>query len=61
MAAHFTDSGTHRGVFLGVPPTGKAITTHEFAFYRLVGNKIAEVWVTADDLDILRQLGALSV
>ncbi len=60
LAAHFADSGTHRGTFLGVPPTGKAIETQEFAFYRLEGGKIVEVWVTADDLATLRQLQSRS-
>jgi steroid delta-isomerase-like uncharacterized protein len=60
LAAHFSDSGTHRGTFLGVPPTGKAIETQEFAFYRLEGGKIVEVWVTADDLATLRQLQSRS-
>jgi steroid delta-isomerase-like uncharacterized protein len=60
LATHFADSGTHRGTFLGVPPTGKAIETQEFAFYRLEGGKIVEVWVTADDLATLRQLHSRS-
>ena len=60
LAAHFADSGTHRGTFLGVPPTGKVVETQEFAFYRLAGGKIVEVWVTADDLAILRQLQSRS-
>ena len=60
LAARFADSGTHRGTFLGVPPTGKAIETQEFAFYRLEGGKIVEVWVTADDLATLQQLQSRS-
>ena len=57
LAAHFTDTGTHGGRFLGIDPTGKTVETQEFAFYRPSGGKIAEVWVTADNLG-LRQLGA---
>jgi len=56
VAAHFTDTGTHRGEWLGVPPTGRRISTQEFAFYRWVDDRIAEVWVTADDLRVLDQL-----
>lgn len=58
LAAHFIDTGTHHGVFLGVNATGEAIVTSEFAFYRLAGGKIVEVWVTADNLGTLKQLGA---
>ena len=59
LAARFTDQGTHLGPFLGVGPTGRIVTTLEFAFYRLERGKITEVWVTADNLGTLRQLGAL--
>jgi predicted ester cyclase len=56
IAAHFADTGTHRGPFLGVAATGRSVSTQEFAFYRLDAGRIAEVWVTADDLDLLNQL-----
>lgn len=47
IAAHFIDTGTHRG---------RTVSTQEFAFYRVQAGKIAEVWVTADDLHLQRQL-----
>ena len=56
IAAHFADTGTHRGPFLGVPATGRSVSTQEFAFYRVDAGRIAEVWVTADDLHLLQQL-----
>jgi aspartyl-tRNA synthetase len=56
ISAHFRDTGTHRGPFLGVPPTGRAVSTQEFALYRLQDGKIAEVWVAADNLHLLNQL-----
>jgi predicted ester cyclase len=56
IAAHFVDTGTHRGEFLGAPATGRAVTTQEFAVYRVEAGRIAEVWVTADNLGLLEQL-----
>jgi len=56
ICARFTDSGTHRGTFLGVAPTGRSVSTFELAVYRLVDGKIAEVWVTVDNRAIIRQL-----
>jgi predicted ester cyclase len=56
IAAHFTDTGTHRGEFLGVAPTGRRITTREFAVYELAAGRIARVWVAADNLTLLDQL-----
>jgi steroid delta-isomerase-like uncharacterized protein len=56
IAAHFTDTGTHRGEFLGVPATGRKIMTSEFAVYHLENDRLAQVWVTADNLKLLNQL-----
>jgi len=56
IAAHFANTGTHRGPFLGVPATGRSVSTQEFALYRVVADRIAEVWVTADDLRLLQQI-----
>jgi predicted ester cyclase len=56
IAAHFADTGTHRGPFLGVPATGRPVSAQEFAFSRVDAGRIAEVWGTADDLDLLQQL-----
>ncbi|GAA4992502.1 ester cyclase [Kineococcus glutinatus] len=58
VAAHFLDTGTHRGTFHGVPATGRTVTAQEFAVYRFEAGRIVEVWVTADDLGRLRRLGA---
>jgi predicted ester cyclase len=49
IAVHFVDTGTHLGPWRGVPPTGRAVSTDEFAMYRLEQGRIAEVWVTADN------------
>jgi predicted ester cyclase len=49
ISAHFVDTGTHRGPFRGVAPTGRRVRTQEFAMYRLRDGRIAEVWVTADN------------
>ncbi|MGI8723607.1 MAG: ester cyclase [Geodermatophilaceae bacterium] len=56
LSAHFVDTGTHRGPFLGILPTGRAVRTQEFAIYRIEDAKIADVWVAADNLGILDQL-----
>jgi predicted ester cyclase len=58
IAAHFIDTGTHRGPAFGVPATGRAVRTQEFAVYHLADGLIAEVWVAADNLSLLHQLQA---
>ncbi|GAA3340974.1 ester cyclase [Amorphoplanes nipponensis] len=56
IAAHFIDTGTHRGEFMGVAPTGRSVRTREFSVYHLKDGRLAEVWVTAGNLSILDQL-----
>jgi steroid delta-isomerase-like uncharacterized protein len=51
--------GTHRGEFLGVPATGRAVTFQAVDIFRLTGNKIVEQWVIIDALGLLQQLGAI--
>jgi predicted ester cyclase len=54
----FKLTGTHRGNFLGIAPTGKAIDIHEVGIFRLADGKIIEAWFMADEVRLLRQLGA---
>lgn len=56
VAAHLTDTGTHRETFLGVQATGRCVHVQELAIYRIDTGRIAEVWGTAFHADLLRQL-----
>ena len=49
ISVHLQDFGTHRGPWLDRPPTGKRVSTDEFAMYRFEDGRIAEIWVTADN------------
>ncbi len=42
VTARFAMHGTHRGEFMGVPPTGKQVTMTGIQIVRIVGGKIAE-------------------
>lgn len=53
-----TVTGTHRGEYQGVPPTGKTVTYSEIFIFRFAGGRIAEVRGVVDVLSLLRQLGA---
>ena len=57
VAVRSTVTGTHRGEFLVVPPTGRRVAVTTMAFYRLVGGQIVERWAVVDTLEVLRQLG----
>ena len=47
---------SHRGDFLGIPATGKAVSFTGIAIYRLAKGKIVERWVEVDLLGLTRQL-----
>lgn len=48
---------THAGPYLGVAPTGKALTLRVMDFYRCTETRIAENWVLLDYVELLEQMG----
>jgi len=58
VAARVTWEGTHRGEFLGVPPTGEALSFSAFHYVRFSDAGAAEWWGGADLLRALEQMGA---
>ena len=59
FAARWVARATQKGPFMGVPPTGKPVTSHGVFYGRIADGKIAEGWVFADNLSVLQQLGAV--
>jgi steroid delta-isomerase-like uncharacterized protein len=59
VATHWTASGTHKGEFKGLPPTGKRFTVTAIDIDRVVNGKVLECWTNMDELGLLRQLGAI--
>jgi predicted ester cyclase len=58
LAVHLRASGTHTGVFRGIPPTRRRVNVAEFAFYRVQRERITEVSGTSDHVELLAQLTA---
>ena len=61
LAARFTMRGTHRGQFMGVPPTEKPITVQALNIYHLKNGQIAKEFGAPDMLWLLAQIGALPI
>ncbi len=59
VACRWTVRGTHRGEFMGVPPTGKSVEIDGIEIARVEDGKFVEDWLLWDALGLLRQLGAL--
>ncbi|WP_440992132.1 ester cyclase [Haloarchaeobius baliensis] len=54
-----TLTGTHRGAFRGIEPTGTSIEIQGNAMHRVRDGQIAETWATWDFLGLLTQLGVV--
>ena len=60
VVARCTLTGTHKGPFMGIPPTSRRIEVNEIHIYRLEGGKVVEHRVSRDDLGAMRQLGVIA-
>jgi predicted ester cyclase len=58
-AIRWTATGTHKGSFMGSPPTNKKITAWVLEIDRFVNGKLAEYWARIDTLDFMQQLGVI--
>ena len=59
VASRWTLTGTHRGEFQGVPPTGTAVTMVGIDFSRVVDRKITQHWAQFDVIGVMQQIGAI--
>jgi steroid delta-isomerase-like uncharacterized protein len=60
IVARVRASGTHKGEFLGMPPTGKRFETQLIDIIRFSGDGLArEHWGVFDQLTMLQQLGVI--
>ncbi|HET9906857.1 MAG TPA: ester cyclase [Anaerolineales bacterium] len=51
--------GTHKGPFMGMPPTGKSWDVPIHITYRIQGGKIVEHWMVIDTAAFMQQLGMI--
>lgn len=54
-------TGTHKGEFMGLAPTGKKITSKAVDIYHIVNGKLAEYWNVTDNVNIFKQIGAIEI
>jgi steroid delta-isomerase-like uncharacterized protein len=59
VVARATFSGTHHGMFLGIPPTGRPFIQQQIHIVRISDGKVTEHWTVRDDLGMMRQLGVI--
>jgi len=54
-----TVTGTHKGSFMGAPPTGKSFKVATMSVFRIANGKIAEHWGVVDGTGVMQQLGLM--
>jgi len=60
VAARVRYSGTHRGTWFGIPPTGRSIEVDEMMFFRFESGRLVEAWEVDDQLTMRTQLGLIN-
>ena len=59
VVARSTWSGTHKGEFMGIPPTGKSVSFGVIDVIRIAGGKFVEHWGQMDNMSMMQQLGVI--
>jgi predicted ester cyclase len=59
LAVRFHLDGEHRGEFMGVPPTGRAIVLNGLTVLRFRDGRVVERWTIGDNFGLMIQLGAI--
>jgi steroid delta-isomerase-like uncharacterized protein len=59
VAVRLIVTGTHKGEFHGIPPSGRKLSLDEMAFLTIVDGRITEGWVTSDTMSFMQQIGAI--
>jgi C-1 hydroxylase len=54
------ETATHRGEYRGLAPTGNKLSYKVVAIWRIIHGKCIEGWIVYDQVDFLKQLGAIS-
>jgi steroid delta-isomerase-like uncharacterized protein len=57
IAFAYTMNGTHRGVLMGIAPTGKKMKIRGVQISKFRDGKMVERWGSSDQLGMLEQLG----
>ena len=52
-------TGTHKGEYMGIAPTGKSVRYDEIFIFRFEHGQVVETWGVVDVLTQMRQLGLI--
>jgi predicted ester cyclase len=59
VAVRHSLQGTHLATFQGIPATGRSVAVNAIVLFHMENGKAAELWLNADFLGLMQQLGAI--
>ena len=59
VVTRITYRGAHTGDLMGIPPTGKHVTTSAMTIDQIANGKIVETWRLFDQMGMMQQLGVI--
>lgn len=59
VVIRMTWSGTQKGEFMGIAPTGKSVSIGVIDIIRIADGKLVEHWGQMDSMGMMQQLGAI--
>ena len=57
VAARVLIQATHKGILMGIPPSGDKLGYYQFALFQIGDGRIQEGWRVTDSLEMMQQLG----
>jgi len=61
VAYRWVSTGTHLGVYLGAPPTGRKVVASGITISRFENGKVVEDWASWNEVSVLHSLGVLPI
>jgi steroid delta-isomerase-like uncharacterized protein len=59
VVARVTNTATHKGTLMGIPPTGNKLSFTGTDIFRVVDGKITDEWSFVDQFGMMQQLGVI--
>jgi hypothetical protein len=58
-AVRYLITGTHKGAYMGIPPTNMKVSVWAIEMHNIIGGKYVECWSRKDTLSLMQQLRAI--
>lgn len=59
VVCRYSFTGTNKGSYVNIPPTGKRVALEGIGIFRISGGKFVEIWYATDRMGLLQQIGVI--